>query len=117
MVFKHEQNIHSPLVAVNTLTKTITTNRVQHKVTHAYDCKILALMMLASHPANVLHTKIQAARPTSALLGSSTIQAFMLCNTASVMTVALIFGALPYTELASKVIATTAQNKFVRLHR
>lgn len=78
---------------------------------------MLALVTLASHPASVLHNKIQAARPTSALLGSSKMQSVMLCNTASVMTVALIFGALPYTELASKVIATTAQNKFVRLCR
>ncbi len=77
----------------------------------------LALMMLASHPASVLHNKIQAARPTGAFLGRSTIQTVMLCNTASVRTVALIFGALPYTELASKVIATTAQSKFVRLRR
>jgi|LauGreSuBDMM15SN_2_FD.fasta_scaffold244980_2 hypothetical protein len=38
MVFKHEQNRRSPLVAVSTLKRTKINNIVQHKDTHTYAC-------------------------------------------------------------------------------
>jgi hypothetical protein len=70
---------------------------------------VRAFSTLMTLPARVLHNKIQAARPTKVWFGSFMMHAAMTCNNASVNTFSLMCGMHPYTDLASKVITTTAE--------
>ena len=88
-------------------------SRTHAQTKHAIAAAMIALTLttLASHPASTLHSKMQAARPTSASFGSSKILAETVRSSASVIIDALTAGVLPYTQLASKVMTTTANKR------